>query len=907
MSRQSNTAIAIAYFAFAIYGTAPSRFVTSVWAESVSGKGTETAELSAAHETSKSPHFEADIQPLLAERCGHCHGSDGEREAGLDVQTLTALLRGGSNGPAIVPGNAEQSILVDMVSHGDMPPADEEKLSGDQVDLIRRWILAGAPADEQPVEEETEPQEAAEPHWAFRPLQQPPLPSIGHRTADNTAQVPASTMPIDAFLKQRLEQVGLSLSPESDRYRLMRRVYFDLSGLPPSPEALLEFAQDRSEDSYVQLVDRLLAAPDFGVRWGRFWLDLAGYVDTVSFDSSVDTPEGFVDGKWRYRDYVVHAFNQDKPFDQMLRQQLAGDEMVDWRKAAIFTPETIEHLTATGYLRCVEDLTGEDRSSNTIWSVMHDNMTQLGTSLFGLSLTCARCHSHKFEPISQQDYYRLMAFLTPSLNPESWKSPKDRALADISIAEREQADRWNSQLDEKINKHLEEIATLRQPYLVPIQIERAAKLKDEERARVVEALQLEKGQRTETQKKLLSRHNVLLTIPDAEVDATLPTAQLAAIAEQQQKIDAINQQRRKYGYIHALYDVGPPPPTRFLQGGAFQSPRREVAPGFLKVLHRAENGVPLQTPSVPAETSGRRTQLANWLTDRSSPAAALVARVMVNRVWERLLGKGIVDPSDNFGVSGARPTHPELLEWLTVDFVDHGWSLKRLIRQIMLSSAYRQTSLPGNEGNALQGEAFDPANTLLWHARLRRLEGEALRDTILALSDTLNLRLDGEPTPLEDQGGGMIDASSKGLSSPGDRYRRSLYLLNRRIFTTTFLTTFDKPVVTGCVVHRDDGAVSLQSLAMMNDPLVLDQSVQFARRVQQAVNGTSSERIRYAFLAALGRPPKEDDVVRCQAAWERHAKRYQSVAGVTAEEIESSALTGICHALLGTSEFLYLE
>ncbi|MDA0661063.1 MAG: PSD1 and planctomycete cytochrome C domain-containing protein [Planctomycetota bacterium] len=865
------------------------------------------AELSADPETDKAPHFEADIHPLLAERCGHCHGSDGEREAGLDVHTLTSLLRGGSNGPAIVPGNAEQSILVDMISHGDMPPDDEEKLSADQVDLIRRWILAGAPADEQAVEEEPEAQDAAEPHWAFQPLQRPPLPVMGHRTVGDTAQNRVSKMPIDAFLEQRLERVGLSMAPESDRYRLMRRVQYDLSGLPPTPEALLEFAQDGTEESYVRLVDRLLAAPDFGVRWGRFWLDLVGYVDTVSFDSSLDTPEGFVDGKWRYRDYVVHAFNQDKPFDVMLRQQLAGDEMVDWRKAASYTPETIEHLTATGYLRCVEDLTGEDRNSNTIWSVMHDNMTQLGTSLFGLSLTCARCHSHKFEPISQQDYYRLMAFLTPSLNPASWKGPRERALADISLAEREQADRWNSELDEKINQHLEEIAAIRQPYLLPIQIERAAKLKNNEREMVVAALQLEKEQRTETQKKVIARHTVLLTIPDAEVDATLPTAQLTAITEQQQKIDAINQQRRKYGYIHALYDVGPPPPTRFLQGGAFESPRREVAPGFLKVLNRSVDGQSLQTPPVPAETSGRRTQLASWLTDRSSPAAALVARVMVNRVWERLLGQGIVNPSENFGVSGARPTHPELLEWLTADFVDHGWSLKRLIRQIMLSAAYRQTSQPGNEVTALQGAAVDPENQLLWHARLRRLEGEPLRDTILALGDTLNLRLDGEPTPLEDQGGGMVDASFKGLTSPGDRYRRSLYLLNRRIFTTTFLTTFDKPVVTGCVVRRDDGAVSLQSLAMMNDPLVLDQSLEFAQRVQRVVDGTSTDQIQYAFLAALSRPPAEGDLVRCQAAWERHAKQYRSEPGITAEAIEINALTGICHALLGTSEFLYLE
>lgn len=916
------------------------------------------------------PRFEQDVLPILRKRCEHCHGPD-ERESNLDVQSIGALLRGGTSGPVIVPGEPEQSILMDVLSHGDMPPEKDAKLSPGELTVIRRWIADGVEArrasstlgdsanhgnDRSETDRDAAGGAPAQ-HWAFTPLPRP-APRVGDGDSDKPRAGPSwPASEIDRFLVDRLHDAGLSLSPPASPARLLRRVHIDLTGLPPSPGQLADFERDSSPHAYAQLVDRLLASPEFGARWGRFWLDWVGYTDTISFDSDMGPPEGFFDYKWRYRDYVIHAFNEDKPYDQMIRQQLAGDEMVAWRGAARYTPDILDALTATGFLRCSEDLTGEDRRPFTVWSVLHDTMTQIGTGLMGVSLTCARCHSHKFEPVSQQDYYSMMALLTPALNPENWKTPRERAIADIPLDEQSDRDCWNLMIDKRIESLGASIARVNQPYERAVQVERLRALGadahgEEILPKVLAALDQPTAQRDAAQRQILIKYETELKVSLAEVEPRWSTADAAQIRQLQMQIRDLRRERREYGWIHAVYDVGPPPATRLLQAGSHETPRREVAPGFPRALAPASGAIASNYRPASARsqlgygelaaslhdgspiTSGRRLRLATWLTDPQSPAGGLVARVMVNRVWEHLLGQGLVHPSDNLGMSGSRPTHPELLEWLAVGFVRDDWSIKRLIRRMVMTDAYRQSSstLPAENPVASRGSRLDPDNQLLWRARLRRIEAESLRDTLLQLGGQIVLDQGGPPVPLHYSADGYVDVADQGLARPGDGQRRSLYLLQRRISIPSFLMTFDKPAVTGCVTYRDDGAVPLQSLTMLNDRLVLLQSRRLADQVAAAAPGDSRRQLELLYRLVYCRSPAPEELAWSLESLTRQVHLHRdsapdattdesagnepgslprdpSPAGAAygPEAMHRSALAGVCQALLGSSEFLYLE
>ena len=869
------------------------------------------------------PKFEAEIHPLLTSHCMECHGGD-DAEGGLDVQTLTSMLRGGASGPALVPGNPDQSILVDMVTHGDMPPGENRKLSAAQVDLLRRWIALGAPHADGKVSPELATahldEGARSPHWAFQLLHRPPVPqrarmlagnhspaaALGTPPTDNAAEIPQH--PIDAFILEKLLAQGLSMSPAADRARLARRMYFDLLGIPPTPEQLDAFLADETPDATARLIELLLASPQFGVRWGRHWLDMVGYTDTISFDSDFGPPGGFLEGKWRYRDYVVQSFNRDKPFDVAVRQQLAGDEMVPWRDAQGYTEEIVEHLTATGYWRCAEDVTGEDGRPFTVWSVLHDNMTQVGMSLMGLSLNCARCHSHKYEPISQQDYYSLMAFVTPAMNPQAWKTPQERALPDVSATDRAAIDQWNDQIAKKVQPVQEELDTIRRPYTRQLREMRFSKLDAVLRAELWVALETPEEKRTQVQIARLGDNAQIIAVTDDDLRAVYAPADAEKAAALQQQIATMNQARRSHGWIHAMYDVGPAPATQLLQMGSHEYPRREVPVAYLRTLRSTNSAGQIASPPTPS-SSGRRLALAHWLTDSSSPASALVARVMVNRVWERLMGEGLVTPSENMGQSGSAPSHPELLEWLTTDFVEHGWSMKHLVQRVMTSAVYQQASFR----DATQATALalcrerDPENRLLWRARLRRIDSEVVRDAILTASDQLNVALGGPPVPLEYRPDGYVSEAKQGLARPSDRWRRSLYLLNRRLNNPTFLAAFDKPIVTGCVGRRDDAAVPLQSLAMMNDELVLEQAERFAVRVIREAGGAPLQQIQRAYRIVFGRPPTGEEVTWSRELMQQQALLFADDSAKDTQQREVAALAALCQTLLSTSEFLYLE
>lgn len=645
------------------------------------------------------------------------------------------------------------------------------------------------------------------PHWAFQKLSRPAMPVVEDLSGART--------PVDAFILASLDAQGLSFSPEAGRVTFIRRLSLDLSGLPPPPEAVEQFTADPSPDAYERLVDRLLASPHFGERWGRHWLDGAGYADVHGGDNDAGIIK-LSENKWLYRDWVVEAFNSDSPFARFLTEQLAGDELVDWRAAPTFTPEIQGLLIATGFLRTAADDTNENEL-NTLdirHGVLQRTAEVLATNVLGLTLQCAKCHDHKYEPIPQRDYYRFLAFLQPAFNPDHWLQPQARQLAAVSPAEKAEIERQsaqNTQNDANAGK------------------------------------------------------------PDAS--------------------------RPKPGWSHwqVVYDVGPPTPTRLLARGSHLAPREEVEPGFLSVLSESEAARIAGPCGAAGVTSGRRLALARWLTDAGSPAGALVLRVRVNRVWQHLFGGGIVATPDNFGVTGAAPTHRELLEWLASELAAGGGHLKPLVRLLVTSAAHRQASVETHGAEGIDPRVVDPDDRLLWRMRLRRLESEGVRDALLAVSGRLDSRLGGPPVPVEPRPDGTFAASEKGLPPGASPHRRSLYLLARRNYHPTLLGAFDQPVLTTNCACRTPSAVVLQSLAMLNDPFVLEQAAGLAAQVLASAGPSLEARIAAAFRRALGRPPTP-----AESGWSREF--LESAAGRS----ESEALRDFCHALVNTSEFLYI-
>jgi hypothetical protein len=805
--------------------------------------------------------FERDIWPIVAANCVSCHGAD-QPKGGLDLRSVATMLRGGKSGPALDTTEPEASLLLERISQCEMPPGKARKLSAGEVATVRAWIRGGARADQlRALAQPASPiRDADRQFWSFRPLRRPPVPIVAGLEQVRT--------PIDAFVMARLEAKGLSFSPEADPTTMIRRASLDLLGLPPSPEEVDAFLAGHGPGAFERLVDRRLASPDFGVRWGRHWLDVAGYVDTVGFDTDA-TNIILSEGKWLYRDYVIRAFNQDQPYDRFLTEQLAGDELHDWRRAQRLEPEMRQALIATGYLRTARDLTHEDVGviPQNFFGILHDTIEIVGTGLLGLTVHCARCHSHKFDPIPHEDYYRLMALFTPAYNPRAWRAViptetkfPDRGLPDVAPAEQAEIERHNATIDRTLNELRSRLSRIR---------------------------------------------------PSEKEAATALEAQVAQTEAR----------RRKWGKIQALYDVGPPPQTHLLIRGSEQSPGAEVAPGFLRVLCRSDAEAIARSRAPYEGTSGRRTALAHWLTEAGSPASSLLARVMVNRVWKHLFGQGIVPTPENFGAQGQPPTHPELLEWLSCELVAHGWRIKPLIRLIMRSSVYRQASrrdktlAPAESGP--DPESIDPGDELLWRMRLRRLESEVVRDAILSVSGDRHDAAGGPPVPIVARPDGQVEVPKEKPANPGDRFKRSIYLTTRRAYNPSLLTVFDQPLVATNCPQRTASAVPLQSLFMLNDAFLTEQAGHFARRVERSVGRGSGDpapgltkglpaEITRAFRMALARHPTVHELATCADLFRRQTELFRA-GGLSQSEAEHQARVQLGLILFNTSEFLYVE
>ena len=845
--------------------------------------------------------FDSEVLPIFEARCIACHGET-MPQSGLDLRTLAGVLRGGKHGPVLEEGFSDKSILMRQLRSGAMPPKGVgEPLSPTEIELIRGWIDEGGfadyvdrgnPLDRAFTDAEAPPITAEErSQWAF----QKPVSADAPRVKD----AKRVQTPIDAFVLTKLEEHGLGLASEASKRTLLRRAYFDLWGLPPTPEQTAEFLSDTSPDAYEKLVDRLLASPEYGQRWGRFWLDAAGYTDTVGKDFQADNVS-VAEGIWRYRDYVIDSFNADKPWDRFLTEQLAGDELYDFRNAQEHTPEMLEALVATGYLRTQLDATDEDISDRPFdrYEAMFAMIDKISASSMGLTLSCARCHTHKFDPIPQRDYYRFLTLFSSAYNPSDWIQPKNRKMYTVAEPERAEIEEHNKTVDAEIAKLDAQIEEIREPYRAKLLDEKLEAAPQPVRADLKAALATEGKDRDDVQKYLVDKFGKLAKLADEELDATLSAVHEESVAGLREETEKWKGFRRELHPIRALWDGDDMPPMRLLQRGSVESPGPRVTPGFLSILC-AEGDDCTAKPSSNrvGETSGYRLALAEWMT---SPDHPLTARVVVNRIWQGHFGTGIVATPDNFGEMGAGPTHPELLDWLAVDFVKNGWKAKRLHKMMMMSSAYGQSSRRTDNPLAARAETEDPGNTLLWHRPLRRLEAEALRDSILAVAGRLDVSAGG---PAQD-----LTARPDGLQIAEGTDRRSVYLLARRTWPSTFLGVFDFPIIDTTCNRRTPSATPLQSLTMMNGEIAMNGARDAAQRASKLA-GESWEaepfaQQAYGLLFARKATAAETEMASAYIADQR--KLFER-ANASPEEAQQKAAESLVHMLLSSNEFLYVD
>jgi len=727
-------------------------------------------------------------QEILSENCATCHGQ--ARMSGLDLRQPDTTLKGGKRGPAIVPGNSAESLLYKAVLHaGDlkMPPG-KAPLSPQDVETLRQWIDAGAA---WPMAGPSAGKEPA--WWAFRRPLHPPVPGVKNASWVRT--------PIDAFILQQLEEKGLQPAPPADKPTLIRRATFDVTGLPPSPGEVKAFLADSSPDAYEKLVDRLLASPQYGERWGRHWLDVVRYADSTGFESDL-----YYRNAWRYRDYAIRSFNRDKPYNQFVQEQIAADEL--WPddnelEGSYILPENkgldMERRLGTGMYTI-----GPMDPSSTLdgAQLRYDRLTDMAdttaSAFLGLSMGCARCHDHKFDPISQKDYYRLQAIFAGS-------EPRDIPAVDAVKVMLW----WRT-----MNKQLA-----------------VDQLKAE-----VERIDAQVRKRTGRRKDIAEGYT-----PEERAERDKLIRQIG---------EGYTALPNPYPVATVLAHSEIVPAVHVAIRGDFRSPGPEVHPGLPAVL---SDGKDLPESSERPFVPQRRKALALWLTQPDHP---LTARVMVNRIWQWHFGRGIVATPNDFGRQGDRPTHPELLDWLATEFVARGWSVKSMHRLMMLSSTYRMSDAY-NSANA----RLDAEDRYLWRMNRTRLGAEAVRDAVLACAGTLNPKMGGPPVipPLEPDEVNALGEISQwpATLNPEEPLRRSVYMYVKRTFRLPMLETFDAPDSTLSCSRRDVTNVAPQALALMNNNYVFERAREFAARLRKQDGDDHAAWVADGWQIALGRSPSD--------------------------------------------------
>ena len=849
------------------------------------------------------------VLPILLLRCAVCHGLR-RQEADLDVRTRASLLRGGKSGPAIVPGNAEGSLLIKRLRAEEMPPRKQLKsvsvkpVRATEVALLVRWIDAGAPESVRLADVATSDPDrlvSAEDRdfWSFQPAREPKLPAWPPETR--------IANPVDAFILRKLVEKGGNFSAPARRQTLIRRASYGLTGLPPTPEEVTAFLADDQPQAFEKLIDRLLASPRYGERWARFWLDLAGYADSEGVQNSDRIrPEAY-----RYRDYVISAFSDDKPYDEFLREQLAGDEMVDYQNVSEITEEMYSKLVATGFLRMTPDGTYYDITNFVPdrLKVIADQMEVLTSATMGLTIGCARCHDHKYDPIPQRDYYRLVAVFKGATDEHDWVKPVSRYLPHVTPAEKDARDRARYIVQHEINTLNREVETLKEPTAKRYVEARLQKLPAELRDDLRRLLSTPETQRTDTQIALAARYEDGLRIT-ADVLKELDVEFKRQVAAAEARIKTLTETKLPEAGIRAAWDRGTPSPTYLLKRGDHLLPGRRVGPGVPTVL--TDGKTPFQPAATAGEKkTGRRLAFARWLTDPRHP---LTARVIVNRIWRHHFERGIVRTTEDFGVYGDEPTHPQLLDWLSVEFVRQGWSIKQLHRVIMTSRTWQQSSEISGESRRV-----DPDNELLSRMPLRRLEAEAIRDALLFVSGRLDRTPFGPADPVNARADGLVTSKARTGSDvvastsevPGT-WRRSIYILQRRTQPLTILENFDLPTMNPNCTHRMESTVVPQALHLLNNQMIHILAAGFAERVMHEVGFDSARQVERVYRLAFSRPATEEEQTRAvdlledlAAAWRReHGETADSTASAQANRL---ALGNLCHAIMNSAEFLYVD
>lgn len=841
--------------------------------------------------------FESQVRPILKAQCYPCHGEGKKLKGGLDLRLKHLMVQGGKSGAALVVRNPADSLIIKRVRSQEMPPG-KRKLTAEETAVLERWIKEGAatarpePKD-LPLGFSISPVEAE--HWAFQAIRRPELPTV---KAINHVR-----NPIDQFLLSKLEAKGLSFGPEADRATLIRRASFDLLGLPPKPKEVDDFVNDKAPDAYEKLIDRLLASPHYGERWGRHWLDVAGYADSEGY--SGDDPVRKT--AYKYRDYVIRSLNADKPWDQFITEQLAGDEMIRPPYEEL-PPQELDKLIATGFLRMAPDGTGSPGVDQKAASNQHvaDTLQIVGSALLGLTIHCAQCHNHRYDPIPQVDYYRIRAIIEPALDVKNWRKPAAREIALFKEEDRLKAD----EIEIEAVKIDQERLKKQEAYIEQTLQKELAKLPEKMHEPLRTARNTPPAKRTLEQHKLLQAHpSVNVSAGSLYLYDSKAAADLKTYADKAAKLRAT---KPMPDFIRALTEIpGKVPTTHLFERGDFEQPKEAVTPAGLMIFEPlGVSKIPLQTDKLP--TTGRRFAFAQSLMSGRHP---LPARVIVNRIWLNHFGKGIVGTPADFGLLGERPTHPELLDWLASDFMACGWKMKSIHKLIMTSTAYRQDSKRRPDL-----EKVDPENRLLGRMSMHRLEAEAVRDAILAVSGKLNVKAFGPPVPVtHDEVGQVVvgndirnpgDGTPKGQVAPlgGEEFRRSVYIQVRRSLPLAVLESFDGPTMTPNCDIRHASTVAPQALMLLNSRFIHEQAACFAERVRKEAGNEPRAQVIHAWTLAYGVAPLDPELERAVAFLAKQTELFQiQKQAPNQPEPALRALTNLGQALLSANRFLYVD
>lgn len=863
--------------------------------------------VAAADEKSGQDFFEKRIRPVLVQQCYKCHSTEAKvAKGGLRVDSREALRRGGESGPAIVPGKLKESLLLDALSFSgefyNMPPTG--KLSPVVVADFRKWVEIGAPdpreeSAESTIAKNVKPShlETGRKYWSYQPPRHhaPPVVKDGKWSLGD----------VDRFVLAALEKKDLRPAPDTDRYSWLRRVSFDLTGLPPTPAEITAFWDDRTPQAQERVVDRLLASPAFGERWGRHWLDLSCYADTLDIQGNLLALHA-----WRYRDYVIESFNRDKPFDQFVTEQLAGDLMPSSRDE-----QRNERLIATGFLAIGPyELVNGDKAKLRMDIVDHE-IDKVGQILLGQTLVCSRCHDHKFDPITQREYYSLAGVFTSTETllmlpgPGVWSSLISRPLAEagteLTTREKTVADydakiadarKVVAPVQEQIDRLTAEIKSLKKPFesLQVVAVPPPADAKLTSKATVTKSDNPSETARAKPTLPLDVATRV------KELEKNLETAR-KKFRDVENVVLTLEYNRPATPYAYAVRDAKQVGDTRINLRGNHQQ-LGEVAPrGFMQA---ATVGSP---PAIPRDMSGR-LELARWLVDGRNP---LTARVFVNRVWHHLFGAGLVKNVDYFGTRGETPSHPELLDELAMRFVDDGWSVKRLVRMLVLSRTYRMSSR--HDPSSFDR---DPDNRLLWRMNRRRLDADSIRDALLLASGQLSVERGGPALPTEVPGN-VLGLQKGNVNTPiiSDDPKMSSSILRRRTIyqpitrgkqfpPLEILNVFDFPFPNDITGARASTTIPTQALFLMNSPALREQAQHLARKLLAEKSADDASHVAQLYLLTMNRPVTSEETTEALAFMQSFTTELTRQAHPPADP-RLDAWTRYCQTILASNEFLF--